>query len=242
MGAVDPLAGVRDAPVVVSGGAGGLGRAALAALADAGVPTASIDLRPSGVATLDLVADVADADAVAGAVDRVARELGRPGALLGAAGVVSHHPLAELEPDEWRRVIDASLTGSYLLARAVAPHLVARGGGAIVLLSTGYATKGMRNGSHYAAAKAGVEALVKSLALELGPAGVRVNAVAPGPIHTPMLDQTPGFDEAAVAATIPLRRVGDPADVVDPMLFLLGDGSRYVTGQVLHVNGGMLMP
>jgi len=230
------------APVVVSGAAGGLGRATAAALADAGVRTAGIDLRAGGAATLDLVADVGDPAAVEAAVARVVAELGAPGALVCAAGVVSELPLVELEPAEWRRVLDASLTSSFLLARAVAPHLVARGGGAIAMLSTGYATKGMLHGPHYAAAKAGVEALVKSLALELGPAGVRVNAVAPGPIRTPMLDAKPGFDERAVAAALPLRRVGEPADVVDPLLFLLGDGSRYVTGQVLHVNGGMLMP
>jgi NAD(P)-dependent dehydrogenase (short-subunit alcohol dehydrogenase family) len=238
----DPLAALRGAPVVVSGGAGGIGVALLGELKQAGLQTASIDLRASGAATLDLVADVADPAAVAAAVARVADELGAPGALVCAAGVVSEHPLGELEPAEWRRVLDASLTSGFLLARAVAPHLVARGGGAIAMVSTGYATKGMLHGPHYAAAKAGVEALVKSLALELGPSGVRVNAVAAGPVRTPMLDAKPGFDEAAVAATLPLRRVGRTADVVDPLLFLLGSGSDWITGQVLHVNGGMLMP
>lgn len=238
----DALAALRGAPVLVSGGAGGIGRALIAALAAAGLQTASIDLRPSGAATLDLVADVADPDAVEEAVARVVDELGAPGAFVSAAGVVSEHPLGELEPAEWKRVIDASLTSGFLLARAVAPHLVARGGGPIAMVSTGYATKGMLHGPHYAAAKAGVEALVKSLALELGPEGVRVNALALGPVRTPMLDAKPGFDEGAVAATLPLRRVGQVADVVDPLLFLLGSGSGWITGQVLHVNGGMLMP
>lgn len=238
----DALAALRGAPVVVSGGAGGIGLALIAALGAAGLQTASVDLRPSGAATLDLVADVADPDAVEQAIARVADELGAPGAFVSAAGVVSEHPLGELEPAEWQRVIDASLTSGFLLARAVAPHLVARGGGPIAMVSTGYATKGMLHGPHYAAAKAGVEALVKSLALELGPDGVRVNALALGPVRTPMLDAKPGFDEAAVAATLPLRRVGQVADVVDPLLFLLGSGSGWITGQVLHVNGGMLMP
>lgn len=238
----DALAALRGAPVVVSGGAGGIGLALIAALDAAGLQTASIDLRPSGAATLDLVADVADPHAVDEAVARVVDELGAPGAFVSAAGVVSEHPLGELEPAEWQRVLDASLTSGFLLARAVAPHLVARGGGPIAMVSTGYATKGMLHGPHYAAAKAGVEALVKSLALELGPDGVRVNALALGPVRTPMLDAKPGFDEGAVAATLPLRRVGQVADVVDPLLFLLGSGSGWITGQVLHVNGGMLMP
>jgi NAD(P)-dependent dehydrogenase (short-subunit alcohol dehydrogenase family) len=238
----DALAALRGAPVLVSGGAGGIGLALIAALDAAGLQTASVDLRPSGAATLDLVADVADPASVEGAVARVVGELGAPGAFVSAAGVVSEHPLGELEPAEWQRVVNASLTSGFLLARAVAPHLVARGGGPIAMVSTGYATKGMLHGPHYAAAKAGVEALVKSLALELGPDGVRVNALALGPVRTPMLDAKPGFDEAAVAATLPLRRVGQVADVVDPLLFLLGAGSGWITGQVLHVNGGMLMP
>lgn len=242
MAGEEPLAGLRAAPVVVSGGAGGIGAAIVRALAAAGVQAASLDLGAGGLAALDVVCDVTDAQAVADAVARVADELGAPGALVCAAGVVSELPLAELEPAEWRRVVDASLTSSFLLARAVAPHLVARGGGPIAMLSTGYATKGMLHGPHYAAAKAGVEALAKSLALELGPAGVRVNAVAPGPVRTAMLDTKPGWDEAAVARAIPLGRIGEPEDVADAVLFLLGERSRYVTGQVLQVNGGMLMP
>jgi NAD(P)-dependent dehydrogenase (short-subunit alcohol dehydrogenase family) len=170
------------------------------------------------------------------------RALGGVSHLVCAAGVVSEHPVTELEPSEWHRVVDISLTGAFLVARSAAPHMAREGGGAIVTTSSGWATKGYPNGAHYAAAKAGVEALTKSLALELAPQGVRANSVAPGPVRTAMILGNPAFDTAGRVAAIPLGRLGEVADVVDPMLFLLGDGARWITGQVLHVNGGMLMP
>lgn len=141
-------------------------------------------------------------------------------------------------------MVDVSLTGTYLVTRAVLPSMLAAGGGRIVAFSSGYASKGNRNGAHYAAAKAGVEAIVKSVALEVAAAGVRVNAVAPGPVRTPMLDHIAGLPdwERDRAASIPMGRIGEADDLVGPVLFLLGPASRYSTGQVVHVNGGLLMP
>jgi NAD(P)-dependent dehydrogenase (short-subunit alcohol dehydrogenase family) len=169
--------------------------------------------------------------------------LGVASLVVCGAGVVSESPIVELDDAEWHRVLDVSLTGAFLLLRAALPGLCEQGG-SVVAISSGWGTKGYPNGSHYAAAKAGVEALVKSAALEAAGAGVRVNAVAPGPVLTPLLDHIGEFDEwrRQREAAIPLGRLGQPADVVGPVLFLLGDESSYVTGQVLHVNGGLLMP
>lgn len=231
-----------DAGVIVTGGAGGIGGGAVAALLERGARVAVLDVTPSAAATVSLRCDVTDPGAVEQAVADAAEALGGVTHLVCAAGVVSEHPVTELEPREWHRVVDISLTGAFLVARSAAPHMARAGGGAIVTTSSGWATKGYPSGAHYAAAKAGVEALTKSLALELAPHGVRANSVAPGPVRTAMILDNPAFDTAGRVAAIPLGRLGEVADVVDPMLFLLGDGARWITGQVLHVNGGMLMP
>jgi 3-oxoacyl-[acyl-carrier protein] reductase len=227
-----------DGAAVVAGGAGDLGRPLVAALREAGVRVGVIDLVAEGE---DAVAcDLTDPEAVESAVAELEERLGPIGSFVYAAGLQSEHELAAMTPEEFRRVIDASLTGCFLCARALAPRMVE--GGAMVAFSSGLGTRGMARGPHYAAAKAGVVALVKSLALELGPR-LRVNAVAPGPIHSRMVDSMDADRMAGRGLdAIPLGRIGEPEDVVGPVLFLLGAGSAYMTGAVLHVNGGMLMP
>jgi NAD(P)-dependent dehydrogenase (short-subunit alcohol dehydrogenase family) len=229
---------------VVTGASGGIGRRVVEALAGRGALVAALDVKEPSVGAARICCDVTDERQIADAVAQVQQELGPPTHLVCAAGVVSEVAVCDLGVDEWRRVVDASLLGTFLAARAVLPAMLAAGRGRIVALSSGYARKGRAAGSHYAAAKAGVEAFVKSLALEVAGAGVTVNAVAPGPVDTAMLEPLTGRRgwRPAMEAAIPLGRVATPDDVVGPILFLLSEEADYVTGQVLHVNGGLLMP
>jgi NAD(P)-dependent dehydrogenase (short-subunit alcohol dehydrogenase family) len=228
-----------EGAAVVTGGAGDLGRAIVAGLRERDVPVASLDLVDNADASLSLACDITDPDAVSAAAARVGDALGEVSMLVCGAGIVSTVALADLEPQEWHRVLDVSLTGAYLACRAFVPQMPADG--AVVAISSGLGTRGMPRGGHYAAAKAGMEALMKSVALEYARAGVRANALALGPFRTKMLDDHPGVDFDERARLVPLGRLGDPEDVVGPALFLLGDHSRYVTGSVLHLSGGFTM-
>jgi 3-oxoacyl-[acyl-carrier protein] reductase len=227
---------------LVTGGAGDIGAGVVRALRADGWQVAVLDLRSNPDANLSLLTDVTSADAVTASVSQVVDGLGVPTALVCAAGVVTRSLVAETVPEEWDRVVDVSLTSAFLATRAVLPTMVAAGGGAIVTLSSGLARKGYPYGAAYAAAKAGIEALTKTIALEYVAAGVRANAVAPGPIDTAMTSGNPNFDAGLVLAGIPMGRLGTVEEVVGPVMFLLSDAASYITGHVLHVNGGMLMP
>ena len=158
-------------------------------------------------------------------------------ATVNNAGVVSHHTLDDLDSDEWDRIVDTNLRAVYEVCRAALPHMPA--GGAIVNVSSAVAMIGMAARTHYTAAKAGLLGFTRSLCKEVGPRGIRVNAVAPGIIET---DQTGGLSEpvrARYEQLAALGRLGTPADVADVVLFLSGPQARFVCGQTLVVDGGM---
>jgi NAD(P)-dependent dehydrogenase (short-subunit alcohol dehydrogenase family) len=226
---------------LVTGGSSGIGAAIIEEFLRRGAHVQSLSRSgkaPEGTAAI--ACDVGDPAGMAAAFEEIAERF--PGGLdhvVCSTGVVSEHPIDELCPEEWRRVVDASLTGTYLTLHHAVPLMRRRGAASVVAMSSGWARRGYPKGAHYAAAKGGIESLVRSLALELAPDRIRVNAVSPGPVTTPMLDDLPDFDAAERAARIPLGRVGTVEDVVQATFFLLGDGADHITGQVLQVSGGL---
>lgn len=226
---------------LVTGGSSGIGAAIVEEFLRRGARVQSLSRSgkaPEGAA--GIACDVGDPASMATAFEEIRERFPEGLAhVVCSTGVVSEHPIDELEPEEWRRVMDASLTGAYLTLHHAVPLMRLRGAGSVVCMSSGWAKRGYPRGAHYAAAKGGIESLVRSLALELAPDGIRVNSVSPGPVTTPMLDDLPDFDAAERSARIPLGRLGTVEDIVSSTFFLLGDGAGHITGQVLQVSGGL---
>jgi 3-oxoacyl-[acyl-carrier protein] reductase len=198
----------------------------------------------NGGRAIGIGADVSNAEAVAAAVDRVATELGPPVVLVNNAGVIRDNLLFKMTDDDWETVMGVHLRGAFLMSRACQKHMVDQRWGRIVCLSSTSAL-GNRGQSNYAAAKAGLQGLTKTLAIELGPFGVTANAVAPGFIATDMTAATAArmgldFDtfQKVVAEQTPVRRVGVPDDIAHTVSFLVSEGAGYVSGQVIYVAGG----
>lgn len=231
------MAEVSGAALVV-GGASGIGRSCVEALAAAGWPTVVADLRPApGEEAIEL--DVRDREAVFAAVDEAAGAHDGLGAVVYAAGTARVTPLLEIEGREWELVLGVNLSGAFHVLQAAAPHIPS--GGSYTAISSIDSAAPVDGLAHYCASKAGVEALVRSAALELGPAGVRCNAVLPGLVRTPLMEaqlERPGVEEAFVAQT-PLRGVAAGAEVADVVAFLASPAARWITGASIPVDGGM---
>ncbi len=215
---------------LITGAAGGIGSALLLAFRRAGYETIGVDCVPSeGVAPVD-VTDAAAVAACAATIDALT-------VLVNAAGVLRLH--SEYDPAEFARVVDINLTGTMRMALACRPAL-ARARGSIVNIASMHAIFGAPLSPAYAASKAGIVQLTKSLAVAWADDGIRVNAIAPGWIETPMT--VPARSDAARNRAIldrtPLRRWGTPDDIAGPALFLAGEGARFITGAVLPVDGG----
>jgi 3-oxoacyl-[acyl-carrier protein] reductase len=243
---------------VVTGGARGIGAATARRLASDGLAVAVLDLKEGDCgATVDAItaaggtalavgADVSDAEQVKAAVDKIATELGPPVVLVNNAGVLRDNLLFKMTDDDWDTVMDIHLKGSFLMTRACQKHMVDQKYGRIVSLSSSSAL-GNRGQANYAAAKAGLQGFIKTLAKELGQFGITANSVAPGFIATHMTAATANrvgmeFDDfqKAAAAQIPVRRVGTPDDVAHVISFLVSEGAGFVSGQVIYVAGGPL--
>jgi len=237
--------------VLVTGGSRGIGRACAVAFARAGA-TVVLSYAGNEAAAAEAVAlagpnarsmkfDVADTAACAAAVDEVVKGAGRLDVLVNNAGVAIDGLAVRVKDDDWDRTLDTNLKGAFALCRAAARPMMKQRSGSIVNLTSVVGETGNVGQAAYAASKAGLIGLTKSLARELSSRNIRVNAVSPGFIDT---DMTAGLNaelKAKMTEGIPLGRLGSANEVARAVLFLAGDAASYVTGEVLKVNGGMYM-
>ncbi|MBQ0923650.1 3-oxoacyl-ACP reductase FabG [Saccharopolyspora endophytica] len=247
---------VESRVAIVTGAARGIGAATAKRLAEDGFSVGVIDLdekacgdtvsaiEAGGGKALAIGANVADAEQVQAAVDRVAAELGAPTVLVNNAGVLRDNMLFKMSEDDWDTVMNVHLRGSFLMARAVQKHMVEAKWGRIVNLSSTSAL-GNRGQANYSTAKAGLQGLTKTLAIELGKFGITANAIAPGFIATDMTKATAervgmSFEDFTTAAIsqIPVARAGKPDDIANTVSFFADERSGFVSGQVIYVAGG----
>ncbi len=250
------MPGVQDRVALVTGGAQGIGAEISKRLAAGGAKVGVLDLAKdaaqsvvdeitgAGGAALALSADVSKRDQVQAAVDALVGEYGGLQILVNNAGVLRDNLLFKMSDDDWTLVMDVHLRGAFLCSQIAQKHMVAAKYGRIVCMSSTSAL-GNRGQANYSTAKAGLQGLTKTLAIELGPFGVTANAIAPGFIETAMTKATAervGTTIEAmreqVAAAVPVRRGGVPSDIANTVAFFAGEEAGYVTGQVIYVDGG----
>lgn len=240
---------------LVTGAAQGIGCAIAARLAADGCRVALNDRVASGALSeaaerargMEIVADVSDPDAVYDMYRRITAELGPVQVVVSNHAVLNKHPLLETDPAHWWRDLDTNLSGAFYVARAAIPGMIAAQRGAIVFISSCWGITGEPLTTAYSASKAGMISLSRSLARELTPLGISVNAIAPGVIDTPQLRVDADAAGRSLddmrrefAGLTPIGRIGTPAEVAATVSFLTGHGARALVGQVLQPNGGLL--
>lgn len=235
---------LSDKVAIVTGAASGIGRATARRFLAEGARVAAIDLDEASTAkgiegdVLAIAADVADEADVSAAVARVKATFGKIDVLAHFAGVTRDAMASKMDLDAWELVLCVNLTGTFLVARAVANEMRDRGNGGSIILTSSRSYLGNIGQANYAASKGGVVSLMRTLALEYGKFGIRVNALAPGFIETPMTAVVPEKLRNLAIEGTPLRRGGTADEVAAVTLFLASDDSSYVTGVVLAVDGG----
>jgi 3-oxoacyl-[acyl-carrier protein] reductase len=235
---------------LVTGAASGIGRAIAVHFLAAGASVVLADRAESVVdvaaeigAAAGLVVDAIDEQQVADTVAEATAVLGRIDVLVTSHGILTQSPLVQMPLAQWRETLDIDLASVFLLNRAVLPGMLAAGDGRIINVASQLGIKGGASLAHYAAAKAGVIAMSKSLALEVSSQGVLVNAIAPGPIETPLLDGIEEDWKVAKRAELPLGRFGTADEVAPTAVLLASDpGGNLFVGQVLGPNSGDVMP
>ncbi len=228
---------------VVTGGASGIGAAIAARLTADGYRVAVFDVAQDGGPHC-FVVDVTDRAQVEAAVGEVRSGVGPIGILVNAAGAEGNKSFLKITFEEWKRVVDVNLNGVFHCTQAVLPDMIAGQWGRIINISSSSTHSGTSRKSHYVASKTAVNGLSKALAVEYGPHGITVNAVAPGFIDTPMLRNSAARGDFGryriedFIAMTPVRRIGSPHDIAGTCAFLASDQAGFITGQIVGVNGG----
>jgi len=242
---------LNDTVAVVTGGSRGIGRAIAESLAEAGATLAIVARGEAGAKETagalpgqghaGFSCDVSDSEAVQSTVAAIEEQLGPVGILVNNAGVTRDNILLRMKDEDWDQVIDINLKGAFNFTRAVTRGMMKRRDGAILNVSSVVGLMGNAGQANYAASKAGLHGLTKSVARELASRGVRCNAIAPGYIRTDMTADLSEDQTSALADQIPLGRLGEVYDIAGVVRFLVGPEARYITGQIIAVDGGMVM-
>lgn len=246
---------MSDSPVIalVTGASRGIGRAIALELGNRGFAVAGTATSQQGADSISeylsahdlsgkgFCADVSSDDSVTDLVANVEQEFGVPTVLVNNAGITRDNLLMRMKPEEWSAVIDTNLGSMYRVCKACIRGMTKARWGRIVNISSVVASSGNAGQSNYAASKAGIEGFSRALAKEIGSRGITVNAVAPGFVDTDMTRELPEKQKEFLLAQIPLARFGRPEEIAAVVGFLVADGGAYITGETVHVNGGMYM-
>lgn len=235
---------------LITGASGGLGNKIARTLHAQGATLALTDMRPEGMEQLKaelgnnvecFVANLSKAEEISGLIKAVEEKFGKVDILINNAGLTRDNLFMRMSDEDWQLVLDVNLTAGFKLAKAAIRGMMKRRYGRIVGITSVVGVMGNAGQANYSASKAGMIAMNKCLAQEVGSRGITVNSVAPGFIRTPMTDVLPDDVKAALLNKIPEAKLGEAQDIANAVAFLVSDEAQYITGQTLHVNGGMAM-
>ena len=237
--------------VLVTGATRGIGKSIALTLGNAGatvIGTATSELGAENISKMlvdneisgkGVVLDVKDNNQISSLGESIKKDFGSIDILVNNAGITRDNILLRMKEDEWEDIINTNLSSVYKMSKSVLRGMIKKRSGRIISITSVVGAMGNAGQSNYAAAKAGMIGFTKSLAREVGVRGITVNAIAPGFIETDMTDSLPDDQKEALASQIPMGRLGTTDEIAQAVLFLAGDGGSYITGQTLHVNGGM---
>jgi 3-oxoacyl-[acyl-carrier protein] reductase len=237
--------------VLVTGATRGIGKAIALTLGAAGatvIGTATTETGADNVSKVfadskisgkGMKLDVTDSEQVSNLVKNIGEDFGSVDILVNNAGITRDNILLRMKEDEWEDIISTNLSSIYKMSKSVLRGMIKKRSGRIISITSVVGAMGNAGQSNYGAAKAGIIGFTKSLAREVGVRGITVNAIAPGFIETDMTDSLPDDQKEALASQIPMGRLGTPNEVAEAVLFLAGESGSYITGQTIHVNGGM---